>query len=124
MKSAVTPELDHLIGLAAAAMSAPMPRIPINKAKYKSFFNFLQRCTPENVYGLARAHAHTLENIQSFAHHLLKLGCRCGAEARGVTDHVDICPVQLRAHPFFEAFNATATPQDAPEGVGTGAATP
>lgn len=106
MKSPVSPELDYLVGIAAAAMSAPQPRIPINKTKYKTFFNFLKRCTPENIYGLAHAHATTLENIQAFARHLDTLGCRCGQGKRPAEDHVDICPVRLRTHRFFEAFTA------------------
>jgi hypothetical protein len=124
MKTAIPSDLELLIGLAAAAQAAPQPRIPINKAKYKAFFDFLKRCTPENIFGLAHAHARALENVQVFARYLDNIGCRCAAEKRG-EDHMDICPVQLRRHPIFEAFDATAAaPATAPEGVGTGAATP
>lgn len=105
-KSVVPQDLELLIGLAAAAISAPQPRIPIDKARYKTYFNFLKRCTAENIYGLAFAHARALENVAAFARHLEGIGCRCGARDG---QHVDICPVQLRKHPMFQAFDATAT---------------
>ena len=105
-RAVVSNDLSTMIGLAAAAMHAPQPQIPIQKAKYKAFFNFLKRCTPENIFALASAHAAALENIAALAQHLERLGCRCASTGMG--QHVDICPVTLRADPAFQGFEATA----------------
>lgn len=107
-KSVVSSDLNVLIGLAGAAMNAKQPQIPINKSKYKAFFLFLKRCTPQNIFGLAKAHATALENMAALAQHLERLGCRCGGTQREGAHH-DICPVRLRAHPVFQSFTATAT---------------